>query len=252
MRNKPPGEQKHPISYNDRKILPRSVVTFHTDLFKDSDAKGRESMVLCFGPRASRAIEMSTVVVVDHKSGPLWVETVVTGEVMWNDFAARNPHLVLVGWCHSHHTLQGTPSVIDLRNHWLLQSQIDGDRRLLMGISFLASVSEETAGMRAWIMPKHIHQKLTACQGQIAEAEDPLDHLTTVKWRAAEYEPQLHVLEAMLPDVVALNDDDLTSAIGPRQKLTLASTSSSSSSSSFCGWPLCRIGGDASEPLILR
>jgi proteasome lid subunit RPN8/RPN11 len=113
----PSGLQPQPA---DAVCMPADTLQAH-ELFRLSDADELESMIFWFGPvSGGSTIEVTDLLRVDHVSGSTWVETVTTGEEQLETFAKNEPGKQLVGWAHSHHTLQGVPSVIDIMFHWRL------------------------------------------------------------------------------------------------------------------------------------
>jgi len=148
--------------------VPRSVIDLHKSIFADTDAMGVESMAFWFGSLETRTF--TDLVVVDHTSGPTWVQTTGKGEVQLATFLHENPGKVCLAWVHSHHTLAGTPSLVDVENHWKLGRYYGVPA---MAVVFQRSASEYADGLQAWDVKQNFLESLEASQGRLNANEDP-------------------------------------------------------------------------------
>ena len=158
-------------------------------------------MVLWYGPwQSNRVLEVTRVLRVDHRGGAAWVEIVGCGERQCLKFIEEHPHLKLVGWCHSHHTLQGVPSVVDVAAHWLFQSIAESP--ILMAIWFIKSDCESDCGLRIWPMSSASHSKLSPTKGRVASDQQPMDVVSRVASTKASFSACVSLLGCLLPPKV--------------------------------------------------
>ena len=129
--------------------VPADLLEVQKSLLAAIDGQIFESMIFWFGPQGHE-LSVTDVVRVHQISGPTWVQTTSEGETQLGQFlTGEGRDLQCVGWCHSHHTLQGTPSIVDIENHWRLARYFGPP---FMAIQFQRSQSEYADGLGLWRM----------------------------------------------------------------------------------------------------
>lgn len=129
-------------------------------------------MVHWFGTWEGERAVVTDLVLVDQRAGATWVETVGSEEAQLARFQQEH-RVQLLGWAHSHHHLQGTPSLVDVESHWNLQKH---HKAPLMAIAFRQSQSEAEDGMRVWTMSKAVVEQLLPSKGKISGSRAGSEH----------------------------------------------------------------------------
>ena len=145
--------------------LPSDMLAACQKLFAESDAAGVESMAFWIGAASNTTVvEVTDMLVIDHVSDAVWTETTHTGEIQLASFIEAHPELRLLGWVHSHHTMQGVPSTVDVLNHYRL-CRFKFQRQPLMAVCFRAGETEKEAGMRVYRLKAAAIDQLTSTGG---------------------------------------------------------------------------------------
>ena len=153
-------------------VVPKNLAQEHSSIFATSDALGVECMVHWFGTWEGERAVVTDLVLVDQRAGATWVETVGSEEAQLARFQQEH-RVQLLGWAHSHHHLQGTPSLVDVESHWNLQKH---HKAPLMAIAFRQSQSEAEDGMRVWTMSKAVVEQLLPSKGKISGSRAGSEH----------------------------------------------------------------------------
>ena len=93
-------------------VCPRQMVPHLRDIFNKNDSNGLETMAFLFGARipTSRVATVPTyqvtdILVVEHAVTRTSCDMTDQGSDAFASFMRRHPHVVLVGWAHSHHQI---------------------------------------------------------------------------------------------------------------------------------------------------
>ena len=120
--------------------------------FAEGDREGKETLVLLFGQDGN----VSDMIVPDQQGEPYSVELTETGSLDLACWQAQHAEKNLIGWAHSHHTLSTVPSVVDVRQQYLYQTE---NAKIIMVIKNIDGPT------KAWRLRQEAMEQLESLDG---------------------------------------------------------------------------------------
>ena len=129
---------------------------------------------------------VSDMIVPDQQGEPYSVELTETGSLDLARWQAQHADKNLIGWAHSHHTLSTVPSVVDVRQQYLYQTE---NAKIII---VTKSIDGPT---KAWRLRQEAMEQLESLDGNVPHGTDTVTLLQDVDLATTEQKTQFWAAE---------------------------------------------------------